>query len=65
MRERRQFTAEFKVELVLAVLSDVKSQAEVCRKNQLTPQVFNRCCLPSLMAKTLTMDATSVPPTGQ
>lgn len=42
MQKRRQFTATFKAELVLSVLSGVKSQAEVCREYQLTAQVFNR-----------------------
>ena len=42
MSKRRQFTAHFKAEVVLAVLSGVKSQAEICREYQLTPQVFTR-----------------------
>ena len=42
MKKRRQFSAEFKAELVLAVLSGVKSQAEICREHQLTAQVFQR-----------------------
>jgi transposase len=42
MKKRRQFSATFKAELVLSVLSGVKSQAEVCREYHLTPQIFNR-----------------------
>ncbi len=42
MAKRRKFTAEFKAELVIAVLTNVKSQAEVCREHQLKPQLFNR-----------------------
>jgi hypothetical protein len=40
MSKRRQFTVHFKAEVVLSVLSGVKSQAEVCRDYQLTPQMF-------------------------
>ena len=32
MQTRRRFTPEFKVRLVLDVLTGVQSQAEVCRK---------------------------------
>ena len=32
MAKRRQFTSEFKTELVLEVLSDATSQAELCRR---------------------------------
>ncbi len=42
MGKRRTFTAEFKAEQVLAVLMNVKSQAEVCREYQIKPQLFNR-----------------------
>lgn len=42
MRKRRTFTAEFKAEQVLAVLMNMKSQAEVCREYQIKPQLFNR-----------------------
>lgn len=42
MPKRRTFTAEFKAELVISVLTNVKSQAEVCRQHQLKPQLFNR-----------------------
>ena len=42
MAKRRKFTPEFKAEVVLEVLSGVTSQAEVCRRhnlseNQLSP----------------------------
>lgn len=42
MPKRRTFTAEFKAELVIAVLTNMKSQAEVCRQHQIKPQLFNR-----------------------
>lgn len=42
MGKRRTFTAEFKAEQALAVLLNMKSQAEVCREHQLTPQLLNR-----------------------
>ena len=35
MAKRRRFTAEFKAELVLEVLSGGSSQAEVCRRHNL------------------------------
>ena len=39
-RKRRSFSAEFKAELVLSVLTGEKSQAEVCREYQLSAQQF-------------------------
>ena len=42
MPKRRKFTAEFKAELVISVLTNMKSQAEVCREYQIKPQLFNR-----------------------
>ncbi len=33
MKKRRQFTPEFKAQLVQDVLTGVQSQAEACRKN--------------------------------
>lgn len=35
MAKRRKFDAEFKAEVVLQVLTGMKSQAEVCREHQL------------------------------
>lgn len=40
MRKHRQFTPEFKAELVLAVLTGLKTQAEVCGEHQIKPQVI-------------------------
>ncbi len=40
MAKRRNFSAEFKAEVVLAVLSGAKSQAKVCREHRLSPQLF-------------------------
>ena len=42
MRTRRQFTAEFKAQRVLEVLSGRKSAAEVCREQQLKPDLLSR-----------------------
>ena len=39
MRSRRKFSAEFKTEVVLQVLSGEKSLAEVCREQQLSAQM--------------------------
>lgn len=39
MRSRRKFSAEFKTQIVLQVLSGEKSLAEVCREHQLTVQM--------------------------
>ncbi len=39
MRSRRKFSAEFKTQIVLQVLSGEKSLAEVCREHQLTAQM--------------------------
>ena len=36
MAKRRKFTSEFKTELVLEVLSGASSQAEVCRRHNLS-----------------------------
>ena len=38
MRKRRTFTAEFKTERVLEVLTGDFTPAEVCRRHQLSPQ---------------------------
>jgi transposase-like protein len=37
---RRKFTPEFKAQVVLEVLTGVKSSAEACRDYQLQPQVL-------------------------
>ena len=42
MAKRRTFSPQFKAELVIAVLTNVKSQAEVCREHQLKPQLLSR-----------------------
>jgi transposase-like protein len=39
MRSRRKFSAEFKTQIVLQVLSGEKSLAEACRGHQLTAQM--------------------------
>lgn len=42
MKKRRKFTAEFKAQIVLEVLTGVKSNAEACREYQLHPQLLGR-----------------------
>lgn len=42
MRARRQFTAEFKAQRVLEVLSGRKTAAAVCREYQLKPDLLTR-----------------------
>jgi putative transposase len=39
-RTRRTFTPEFKSKVVLNVLTGTASQAEVCRKYQISPSLF-------------------------
>lgn len=42
MRTRRQFTAEFKAQRVLEVLSGSKTAAAICREYQLKPDLLSR-----------------------
>jgi transposase len=42
MRTRRQFTAEFKAQRVLEVLSGRKTAAAMCREYQLKPDLLTR-----------------------
>jgi transposase len=42
MRQRRQFTAQFKAQVVLEVLTGQKRAAEVCRAYQLKPDLLSR-----------------------
>jgi len=42
MRQRRQFSAEFKARVVLDVLSGQKRAAEICREYQLKPDLLSR-----------------------
>lgn len=39
---RRQYSAEFKTQVVLQVLSGEKTPSEVCRAHKLNPNVLNR-----------------------
>jgi transposase len=41
-RRRRSFTAEFKAQVVLEVLTGLKSQAEVARQHKLKPELITR-----------------------
>jgi transposase len=40
MTHRRQFTAEFKAEVVLELLTGAKSSAELCREHQIAASVL-------------------------
>jgi transposase len=40
MAHRRQFTAEFKAQVVLELLSGAKSSAELCREHQIASSVL-------------------------
>jgi transposase-like protein len=40
MTHRRQFTAEFKAQVVLELLSGAKSSAELCREHQIAASVL-------------------------
>lgn len=42
MSQRRKFSAQFKSQVVLQLLSGEKSQADLCREHQLTGQVINQ-----------------------
>jgi transposase len=42
MSKRRKFTSEFKAQVVLALLSGIKSSAELCREHHLAPQVLGQ-----------------------
>jgi transposase len=42
MTQRRKFTAEFKTQVVLDLVSGAKSAAELCRQYQLNPQLLAR-----------------------
>ena len=42
MAKRRRFTAEFKAEVVLEALSGESSQAEVCRRHNLSEDQLSK-----------------------
>ncbi len=42
MPKARTFSAQFKAQLVLEVLSGAKSSAEICRQHQINPNLFYR-----------------------
>jgi transposase-like protein len=39
MKHRRQFTPEFKAQVIMDILTGVQSPAEVCRKHSLSPNL--------------------------
>ena len=41
MSKHRKFTPEFKVQVVLEVISGAKNAAEICRQHDLKPQVIS------------------------
>ena len=48
MGKRRRFTPEFRVQVVLELLSGSKSMAEVCREHRLASQVVSAWSAPDL-----------------
>lgn len=42
MVQRRQFSPEFKAQVVLEVVSGAKSAAEICREHRLKPDLFSK-----------------------
>ena len=42
MAQRRRFSAEFKARVVLELISGAKSQAQVCREHELSPNMVSR-----------------------
>ena len=42
MVQRRQFSAEFKAQMVLEVVSGAKTAAEICREHRLKPDLFSK-----------------------
>jgi transposase-like protein len=42
MVQRRQFSAEFKSQVVLEVVSGAKTAAEICREHRLKPDLFSK-----------------------
>lgn len=42
MVQRRQFSPEFKAQVVLSVVSGEKTAAEVCRAHQIKPDLFSK-----------------------
>jgi transposase-like protein len=41
MRQRRNFSAEFKAKVVLEIISGAKSAAEICREHNLKPDLLS------------------------
>jgi transposase-like protein len=41
-RTRRSFSAQFKAQTIIDLLTGVSTQAEICRQHQLSPQVVAR-----------------------
>lgn len=42
MRKRRKYTAEFKTQIVLEIISGAKTQAEVARTHRIKPDLIGR-----------------------
>ena len=42
MVHRRQFSSEFKAQVVLEVVSGAKTAAEICREHRLKPDLFSK-----------------------
>lgn len=41
-RQRRAFSAKFKAEVVLSLLTGTKTQAELCRQHELSPNLLSQ-----------------------
>lgn len=41
---RRKLSSQFKAQLILEYLKGVKSQAEICRENTISPSLFAKWC---------------------
>jgi len=42
MKQQRKYTSQFKVGLVMQYLKGSKNQAEICRENNLNPNLLNK-----------------------
>lgn len=65
MTKRRKFSAEFKAQIVLEILSGTRSAGEICREHQIKPQVLSSWKAqflenaPQLFERSREQDATS------
>lgn len=43
-KPKRNFSSQFKSQLVLEYVKGLKSQAEICRENAISPSLFTKWC---------------------